>query len=180
MMREFDLGAGRLCKVWIGEFPPISFSVERIDTRELKLVAESETASFKSATEIVIPRGGRMLYGALGVEFTPMQEKSSVTVEVNVSDALHNRFTDSLIAKVDDVFVGLPSEYVDAVFSGIELGQKHQPVLSPGILRIAYAAHGAASSNVPMFRQLALWLTSTKGEQNLVFNEDLLMEMLLI
>lgn len=180
MMQEFDLGVGRRCKVWIGELPPISFVAGRIVTRELDYVAKSKTASFKAATEIVIPRGARMLYGALGVEFTPSTTTSNLTIEVNVCDASGSRFAQSLIANIDEVFIGLPSEYVEAVLSGVETSQKQNLVLSPGTLRFAYAAHGAVSSNAPIFRQLALWLTATKGELALAFNEELLRKELLI
>jgi hypothetical protein len=180
MMREFDLGIGRRCKVWIGELPPISFVAGKTVSRELDYVAKSKTASFKAATEIVIPRGARMLYGALGVEFTPSTSAPGLTIEVNVSDASRNRFVQSLIANLDEVSIGLPSEYVDAVLAGVEGGQKQEPTLSPGTLRFAYAAHGAASSNAPIFRQLALWLALTRGESSAAFNEELLRKTLLI
>ena len=179
-MRVFDLGSSCRCRVWIGELPPISFVGERAVSRQIQHVAEYETASFKCAAEIVIPRGARMLYGALGAEFASSARASGLTVEVNVCNESRRRFSDSLIAHMEEVSVGLPSEYVESVFSGAQISQTEHRMLSTGTLRFAYAAHGAVSSNAPLFRQLASCLTATKGEPSIAFDEQFLRKALLI
>jgi hypothetical protein len=102
--------------------------------------------------EAFVPRGGRTEYGLLGIDFE--RDRSEILqIEVPYSEGEDPPWLDSLGKLVDDVRIGLPSEYTGSVLAAaVELGTHRFP---PGTLKIVNAAHGLVGSNADFFRKLA-------------------------
>lgn len=92
------------------------------------------------------------MYGLLGAAFVPAAT-GHLRVEVAGSEDTGNVFFASLASSLDDVFVGLPREYVESVLDGAcSASNIHD--LGAGILRFDCAAHGHVGSSQALFRQL--------------------------
>lgn len=163
-MKELSIGAGCQCRVWSNEAPQIIFAPE---TSETHLVANPDLAAgtpFLAAVEIFIPRGARIVYGALVVEYLPDAIQNRLEIEVAIKDELDSRWPDSLAASLDEVYIGLPSEYTEAIFAGASKALEQANCRLSGRLKFSGGAHGYVSSNNNVFKGLAYWAVSSQGD----------------
>ncbi|MCT7961005.1 hypothetical protein NG791_09990 [Laspinema sp. D1] len=119
---------------------------------------------------MIIPSGGRALYGLLGGGFLP-DRSGELVVKVAVSKKDELEMPESLASKFDTVYRGLPGEYADSVLDGIvDAGE----ILGSGLLLCNCAAHSPVGSSPWMFRQLALiWVRLIASQTESVSEEEL-------
>jgi len=101
--------------------------------------------------EALVPRGARADYGMLGVAYDP-DHSGQLRVTAGFCDPQGERWRESLAASIDDVRIGLPKEYSEAVFEGLLAGLRQPP---SGSLTVEEAAHGLVGSSSAFFRNLA-------------------------
>ncbi len=116
----------------------------------IRVTASRVTTVQRAAMEIFLPHGGFAGYGLLGAEFVP-DHSQYLTIQVATGATSVRQVNWALAALVDDVRVGLPDEYADAVLKGAG----GQELLSGGVLRFAWAAHGMVGSSPMIFLRLA-------------------------
>lgn len=163
-MNELSIGAGSQCRVWSNEAPKIIFAPETSETYQVVNPDLDAGEPFLSAVEIFIPRGARVVYGALVVEYLPDAKQKLLEIEVAIKNGLDCRWPDSLAASLDEVYIGLPSEYTDAIFSGVSKALEHPNCRLSGKLKFSGGAHGYVSSNNNVFKGLAYWVLSRRGD----------------
>ena len=109
--------------------------------------------------EAYVPRGARADYGLLGLEFAP--GPAAIEVIVPYSGPHGATLTDSLAGQIDDVRVGLPEEYAEAVLDALCAAAVSLP---SGVLRVCAAAHGRVGSSPKFFARLAAAVVSLMSE----------------
>lgn len=180
-MQEFELGGSSCCRVWSGELPVQEWRFDAVLEKRYSIsCGESSSEAFEVAAEILIPRGARSLYGLLGARFSPIKGSDLLVTLPASEESSEQIFPGSLASKFDDVRVGLLSEYADFVTEGVATAIEDKVLVGTGCLALSCAAHGAASSNGPIFRALAYWLVQTWGRNEAVFNRQSLQDFLLI
>lgn len=108
--------------------------------------------------EIFVPKGGRAIYGMLGGCFEP-DIGSKIDIKINVLNKVLVPYNKSLAAKVDDVHVGLPRDFANAVEKALRaLVESDEPQLNSGKLTISVSAHGAVGSSEFVYEKLTLLL----------------------
>lgn len=162
-IRELSIGTVCRCRVWGDEVPEITLSQENSETRSVAGPDLTAGRPFLAAMEIFIPRGARIVYGALMAEYTPDAMKSRVEIEVFIKDEINCRWPDSLAKSLDEVYVGLPSEYVEAIFSGACKAVVQPDCRLSGRIRFCGGAHGIVSSSCNVFEALAYGMIAARG-----------------
>lgn len=171
-MKELSIVAGCKCRVWSNEAPQIIFAPETSATHLVVNPDLDAGAPFLAAVEIFIPRGGRIVYGALVLEYLPDATQKQLEIEVAIKEGLDSRWPDALAASLDEVYVGLPSEYTEAIFSGASKALEHSDCRLSGKLKFSGGAHGYVSSNNSVFKGLAYWAVSSRGNMDHMSNVD--------
>jgi len=170
VIRAFDLGKA-YCRVWFAELPMPSVSQDAVTERRYPAFpAPSVVAGFKVAAEVLIPRGGRSLYGLLGAEFLPTSDDQLLVSIPTLKMASPFRYSGALAEKFDTVSCGLLDEYAEFVIQGVDAAAKERSELFSGTLSMVCSANGEASSNGQIFRALAYWIVSTWGTQEAIFD----------
>jgi hypothetical protein len=158
-MKTLELGKYRRARVWLGELPDAVYSASpsfakfgEVDRGEAKI----------AAVELLIPTGGRTIYGLLGGQFKPAAGYG-MSIEIAASTQSQRAFSAALTGPADRAYVGLPAEYTDAVNAGIKLAKEPLSKLGNGTLSINCAAHSLSGSSSLIFRHLALILIKLMG-----------------
>lgn len=102
--------------------------------------------------EALVARGARAEYGLVGVRFDTATD-TLLRVEVPYSGENGQSWSASLGSAVDDVHLGLPREYADAILDAVVVYAARR--FPPGTIKIVQAAHGLVGSNARFFRTLA-------------------------
>jgi hypothetical protein len=100
----------------------------------------------------------------------------SLQVEIHTSLSRGKLLDDPLSLPNDDVRVGLPIEYAEAVFSGIGLA-RGQSTVAPGHLIIDCAAHGFVGSSPVIFQHLGTILLRLLNGRLFEFSDKELVDM---
>jgi|GEM_PF-2941391 len=119
MMRSLQLKRYSRARVWLDEIPVQAEM--RGPTKQLHSRAGGQLAASRSAVTVEwhIPLGPRSLYGLLGVEYTQLEGELRIET---IDEEPQRKFEDSLTSRVsDNAFVGLASEFREAVVKGILL-----------------------------------------------------------
>ena len=152
-MFQLSLSHSGKARIWINDLPEdrlIGF--DHCIERRFRSTA-SQFFSRKIAIELFIPRGGRFDYGLIGGELLSTDADEFV-VMVCYSAAQPRPLADSLAGALDDVLIGLPRDYANAVADGIAMDDSKHASLPAGQLRICYGAYGRVNSSVFFFRLL--------------------------
>lgn len=142
-------GKGRL---WVDEDVEAGYSPIRVLERHLLASRASKVEGRVVAVEVYLPRGARAEYGLIGMRYEPTPGRE-LLVRVLVGDAQTRKYEASLAGQVDEVRVGLPAEYAQAVLEAT--CDEASEGLAPGIVTIDRAAHGRVGSSMLLFDQLA-------------------------
>lgn len=104
--------------------------------------------------ELLIPLGGRFLYGLLGAEASGSlaADLSLIAYSLTAADAV---FDDSLAGTLDSVRWGLPAEFVDAVLDGASAGIDKYGMPAAETIHFNVAAFGEVGSTISVFQRLA-------------------------
>jgi len=153
-MRTLELGKYRRARVWIGELPVATYPSAKTLTHTVAASDASQSEPKLAAVEVFVPLGARSMYGLLGGQWTP-GATGQLSVDVGITDPNGPLFADNIAGKGDEVRVGLPAEYAQAVLAGVNLVQGELNTLSAGKLTINFAAHGAIGSCEAVYKHLA-------------------------
>lgn len=168
-MKEISIGFARF-RAWEGDRPNLKFSTTRVLAAQIR-ASRRGTDRRIAMLEAYVPLGGMAKYGLLGGDFCP-DESGTLAVSVHLGEPSGAPFAEALAARVDDVRIGLPMEYGDAVLDGIRRGQKGPSALPSGLLTIDHAAHGMVGSSANHFGRVAEGLIMLLVAEEL--NESLL------
>jgi len=155
LVTNVELSHLRRGRVWIGELPDVSYisiSAVNLNCDASRSIQEEIRVG---AVEVLIPTGGRYLYGLVGGTF-----RADVTgkfcADVGISAPDLGVWEDSLASRVDRVHKGLLQEYAPAVIRGLE---QENGNLTSGYINVNCAAHAEVGSAQVVFKYLgaALW-----------------------
>ena len=155
-MRTLELGKHRQARIWIGELPGLACSSIKTLTHTITAERESQNGLRLAAIEVFAHVGPRSMYGLLGGHWKP-HANTQLNIQVEISAANERLFTNSL-ALNDEVRVGLPIEYGNAVLTGVKAAKIELAALTAGELSIDCAAHGAIGSCEAVYKHLATTL----------------------
>lgn len=152
MMRALGLSRHRRARVWLGELPNAEYLPTDFIRRVVSVGSASPPAGRVAAIELMVPHGPNASYGLLGAE---LLESGRIDGELSVAvSGTGLPMLESLAAMPDDVRIGLPNEYANAVVSGVErvvnAGWRFE-----GELTFRWAAHAAVGSSSAFFAELA-------------------------
>lgn len=153
-VRVLKLGKYGRARVWIGELPGAAYPAVKTFTHAIAAEASSENRLRLVAVEVFMPLGPRSMYGLLGGRWTS-GTTSQLSVDVSIAAADGQLLSDNLAGKGDEVRVGLPAEYAQAVLAGVDLAKSEMNTLAAGKVSINCAAHGAIGSCEAVFKHLA-------------------------
>lgn len=178
MIREFDLGKA-YCRVWFGELPIQRVGCDAITEKRYPALKTLNTAAgFKVAAEVLIPRGGRSLYGLLGAEFVPAASEQLLVSVPTLKTASTLQYSGALAQQFDTVSCGLLDEYAEFVIQGVDAAVKERSALVSGSLNMVCSATGEASSSGLIFRSLGCWIVRTWGDQKAICDPKILQDVL--
>jgi hypothetical protein len=153
LLYNFALSRHRRAKVWLDEAPPAEFIASFTMTRIVRPEQTVVPLRTIAAIEMMIPHGPFASYALLGGELVP-SEADGLEVMLPMS-ATGRPFAPSLALQTDDVRTGIPEEYADAVFAGIERASGSIGIPVKSSLRFRWAAHGLVGSSSSMFNRAA-------------------------
>jgi hypothetical protein len=166
-MQQINSEFNGKARIWKESFPNLIYPTVNIVEKVVRTNLEAVFERKQVAIEILIPVGGRFLYGFLGVVFKP-DCSGKLLLQVPVSTDTEKIFEDSIAAHLDQVRLGLPNEYVQSVIDSalFHLDKyKSVEILGSGTLCFEPAAHGELSSSKRFF-----WDITGVLVQLLVFN----------
>jgi hypothetical protein len=176
-VRTFELVEHRRVRLWLGDQPNVCYTSSQSLTYEF-LANGSDLPVYGSvAAEALVPMGGRFMYGLLGASFKP-SKNPLIRITVGLPARSDMPFDDNLAARLDEVRVGLTSEYADAVRDTLYSEEQIIASMPGGDLLIECAAQGKIGSSADMFRRLTsvvLRLVQGSDEQ---FTDSALVQML--
>jgi hypothetical protein len=151
----FELTGFRKARIWFDKFEQLSSLDSLLKSRTYSSTPIKERKSRTLILELMIPRGGRIEYGLLGVDYD-YSGSSSLTTKVRFENKQHSQlFKDSLMKGVEPIYVGLPEEYSEDVLLGVDSRIKEISSSLNGTLDFRYAAYGLVSSTGVLYKKLA-------------------------
>jgi hypothetical protein len=137
--------------VWLDEAPPAAYAVSSAVTKVVTPKTAIHAARRIAGVEFMFPQGPTAAYAVLGAELV---EANVDGLEVIVSvNEVSVPFPASIAARIDDVKIGLPGEYADAVISGVAKIAETIGAPKKQSLRFGWAAHGLVGSSPRAFEQ---------------------------
>jgi len=152
-MKEIRFNKYATGRVWQGELPDLDYDPHQIIERRYPALAINRARPESAAIEVRLgpPRD---FTGALGARFIP-DSGTALCVQLLTSDYYNSEIVPWALAQTRDEFrVGLPDEYVDGLFRGVDRST-HREGLGSGTLRFDRAAHGMIGSAPVVFGWLA-------------------------
>jgi hypothetical protein len=165
-------------KFWIDELPDLpATSSDVVEERRQIAYSPTNQKDFRAAIEVLIPLGGRFIYGLLASEYFRNTSTNELVVQV-ANCAPGPIITESSLARgLDAVESGIPvwasNEILKTAFEAAE-GQR----LGAGYLRFASGAHGKIGSNIWVFGGLARALVELTGRAQMLFEKEELSNLL--
>jgi hypothetical protein len=151
-MRAFELSRWAKARVWRDREPLEMIGSSATSRRTVDAVRSEATSDRLVAVEAYIPVGGRAEYALLGARFLPKDSKSLQIVVPSSSD-LGRRWEGGLASSVDEISLGLPTEYQPTVLDTLAARASNR--LPPGELRVVCAAYGRVGSNQSVFARVS-------------------------
>lgn len=142
-------------RIWLNDPPDMKYDGIAKIQRVLGLDANTNSGLIREPSvtmELFIPMGAMAAYACLGLDYEA-NSSNQLTFEITTSNDEGRILTGSLADIVDEVRVGLPQEFANAVLEN--LVAEMMPSHVPGIVRVQRAAHGIVGSSTGMFGHLA-------------------------
>lgn len=175
---NFDLKYGGKIRLWFGENKELQFKGEKVERKEYVQATVGKAFSKRTIiAEIFLPRGGRNIYGLLGLEYSPTQS-GMLRIKVNTSDNNKLIFSNSLIGKIEPVCTGLPSEYSQCIINEVDLLYVSEKLSFEGELDFNSAAYSEISSNGWIFSKLTNVLLALLNVDENEINSNLIIKLL--
>ena len=167
---QLNRGTGRRGRAWVGEVPPAAevTPIGIVDSYWNNPGPSFCQETQRAAYEVMLPTGGRILYGLLGVEFKP-HDYEFLRVCVGLAHPA-GPYEDSLAGRLG-AKVGLP----DYVCGGVLAGALQDPGrLGQGVARFMWGAITDTGSAWEVFRTLAVGVVRLLGSDENLNPADLL------
>ena len=154
-MIRLDLPRYRKARVWVENLPSALFESERTLEHTIPASKQISVATQRIIiVELLVPKGPRLEYGLLGAELQS-ELSAELRILVNIAPASSLASNDSLLPRaLDEVKIGLPFPYGEAVIKGVTAVAKEMSELVTGKLHFKYAALGNVSSSAAIFELL--------------------------
>jgi len=164
-MKEIKIGIFGRARVWINEpaIAPFRGSLH-LETQIARAPTTATGSPSRSAVvEVLLPRGARAEYALLGLRYEA-KPTSVLTVEISSDARVGSELVESLASGIDQIFVGLPEEFVAGVHETVvaECG-----CLGAGRVVLDHAAYGSVGSSLRVFRAVgraAMRLIAGEGD----------------
>ena len=153
MMRSLRLSRHRRANVWLDEPPPAGFTETSVLTRTVKPSSAADATRPVVGIELTVPGGARASYGLLGAELIPA-DVEGLEIRVSVSK-VGFPFRSSIAVHPDELLVGLPREYGDAVLDGASKIATTVGAPTNAALWFRWAAHGVVGSSPRIFEKIS-------------------------
>jgi hypothetical protein len=169
MIQVTGLAWLREARVWFDEGQPALYQGDRIVRQTWAASAQAPGfAARRIAVEVLTGRGGHNnSYGLLGADWFP-SDSGKLDADIHVCQPERGVgsgavFQASLASRLDQVLIGLPREYSQAVAAGLLEGVSTLALIPAGTLTIQCGAHGMVGSSEFFFRWLAIALVRLFG-----------------
>ena len=149
-----NLGQYRKGRLWIDKLPNLPFKASEKVQTNVKVNTGLDLKPIALAVEVLLSPRHVSNYAFLGVKFTPNQG-NELNVYVHVTGDEGVVMHDNIAFKSDEVHVGLPYEYADAILKNARNIIEVLPQFSGGILEFCIAAHGLIGSSQASFAKAA-------------------------
>jgi hypothetical protein len=149
---QLGSGSGRRGRAWLGETPALAevTSAGIVETYWNNPGPSVSQEVRRAAFEVMVPSGGRILYGLLGGEFRP-HDYNFLRICVDLATPERD-YEDGVLRSLGQK-VGLP----DYVCGGVLAGAVHDPsLLGQGAVRFRWGAITDVGSSWETFRLLAV------------------------
>jgi hypothetical protein len=151
MKHSIELSRHRRANVWLDEAPPAAYTAAFVVTKVVVPKVAIHAARRIAGVEVRIPHGPMASYALLGGELVEADVNGlEVIVFVNHVGV---PFPASLAGPPDEVKIGLPNEYADAVISGVAKVAEMVGAPTNRKLRFGWAAHGLVGSSQWVFEK---------------------------
>jgi len=176
-MRILQLTPLAKARVWSEHMLTSGFAPDGVLTAPVGRAADSPPTGepLLVGIEALVPRGPRAEYGLLALSFA-RHAVGPLEIEVPYSVSEGPVWTASLAGTLDEVRIGLPAPYANAVLEALSPTAVGR--LPPGLLRVAEAAHGAVGSSPRFFGKLARAAVELVEVVNSDLPEERLIELL--
>lgn len=177
-MITFDLQGINKARIWFEPSDRFLIGKHRIDAFYKFECDESHKCQDRAIIlELFLPRGGRIIYGMLGVNYKSISDKI-LSIKIPETNNDIKVFDDSLIAPVEQAYIGLPIEYGKAIYLELIQFHKMKRLLLTGELDFCYAAHSEVSSNSWIFQKLTYILIKLLLYDKNIIDRQILIELL--
>jgi hypothetical protein len=157
-MIRLQLPQHQQARVWIGDLPfLLDKSTEIVEPIKAAISKASPATEWRGAIEVLVPKGGRFLYGLLGGDFYPSPQKQFIA-KVASGTTYEVPYAESIASTLDDVKIGLPQEYAGYIMEGIRETAGRLKDVPAGTLTVNCAAHGQIGSCGFIFEKLGAML----------------------
>lgn len=141
-------------RVWLGELPEAGYEPSHTVERVIEGAHAGFQRARRAAVELVKPVSAFSHYGLLGATLKP--DAHGITgIQVLASHAAGELFSDTIFHYAERVRTGLPDEYVNGVFDGVEAAREQLSGLRSGTLVFDRAAHEAVGSSAATYKYLS-------------------------
>ncbi|SYX81803.1 hypothetical protein [Paenibacillus alvei] len=141
-----NLGQFRRGRIWINDLPEMRYKVVDNLTSSVKVKPKNYTRPTSLALELLLSRRDMSNYALLGVKFIPGND-DRVNITVNVGEDEDELLNDNIAMKSDNVFVGIPLEYAEAVLNSAKNVIEETSQFPSGDLEFYIGAHGESGSS---------------------------------
>ncbi len=176
-MIDLTLRLHRKARIWLNESAPFAFRADGTMKHTFTETERHEQKSLSIAIEVLIPKGARFAYGALGGRFVS-GETGELRVSVGITSNNGAQLGNSLASLLDDVRIGLPEEYGKGVVEGVSNVHSELGGLPSGELYFEQAAYGEIGSSKSVFRELGCTITKLVSLKNIDLTEQELTQFL--
>jgi hypothetical protein len=146
-----DIQLTKFAKARVSWQPQVNLRFQADGVLSRDVLGQSARSPRFVSIEALVPRGGKADFGLLGISYEP-RDAAGLRIEVRYANAHGARWSSSLAATIDEVGIGLPKVYAEAVLDGFSESSQQPPC---GVLVLVEAAHGLVGSSPDFFRKIA-------------------------
>lgn len=173
-----NLGKYRKGKLWKNQMPNIESTVIEILRKSIYETERIQWESSNIALELLLAPREVSNYALLGATYIPNGgEKLEIRVKVSAGD--DKLFEDAIALSCDEVHVGIPKDYAEAIVNATEKTIREIKSFSPGVLEFSIGAHGYVGSSKLIFSKITDIILKIMSKNPSEFSEDELKEFIL-
>lgn len=177
-MIEFDLKFNGKIRLWFDEIQELKFMDRKLICKDYEIISNKTFTKKIIIAEIFLPRGGRNIYGLLGIKYEPVQlDRLKIIASVN-NKFVKSVFNDSLINKIEPAVIGISNEYSPFILNSVESLYNDGKLAFKGEVSFCYSAYAEISSNGWIFSKLTKILLNILQVSEREINSDMLMSLL--